>query len=375
MKKDFISKLLAFFKMYNKEVLENPDLFSKSFLDTYGDDYKQETLIFCKISTSGIAKSVKNNDINSIMDSAIELNRQYQINEYIALVLLGGYLYIKKIIPMETLKLLISKKTEINNRKINSEKNTKEYDDLEAFPSQNIEDSENLNQEYRPSKDNAAVPPKVEGTNDAVYSGFWPRLGALLLDCIFFSIPMFIFGRIIGDKFFLNAILVLAFLLYFAYLPKRYGWTPGKLILGLKIIRIDSLPIGWKEAFLRQSDRLFCFILASLSDYTAPDTGMIFINVIIFIFGIADLIIFFTNEKRRRIFDMIAGTVVIKSKYAGNIRENMNVLRQSADTPSTPSGGTDDSVATLKKLKDMLDLGLIEKAEFDAKKAEIMSKM
>jgi len=49
--------------------------------------------------------------------------------------------------------------------------------------------------------------------------------------------------------------------------------------------------------------------------------------------------------------------------------------QKSADTPVTPNGGTDDPVTTLKKLKDMLDLGLIEQAEFDAKKAEIMSRM
>jgi len=46
-----------------------------------------------------------------------------------------------------------------------------------------------------------------------------------------------------------------------------------------------------------------------------------------------------------------------------------------ADAPATPSVSSDDPVATLKKLKDMLDMGLIEQAEFDAKKAEIMSRM
>jgi membrane protease subunit (stomatin/prohibitin family) len=40
-----------------------------------------------------------------------------------------------------------------------------------------------------------------------------------------------------------------------------------------------------------------------------------------------------------------------------------------------PGGGADDPVATLKKLKDMLDMGLIEQAEFNAKKAEIVSRM
>ena len=49
--------------------------------------------------------------------------------------------------------------------------------------------------------------------------------------------------------------------------------------------------------------------------------------------------------------------------------------QKSADTSPAPGNGADDPVAALKKLKDMLELGLIEQAEFDAKKAEIMSRM
>ena len=49
--------------------------------------------------------------------------------------------------------------------------------------------------------------------------------------------------------------------------------------------------------------------------------------------------------------------------------------QQSAGTPPNQNAVADDPVATLKKLKEMLDLGLIEQAEFDAKKAEIMSRM
>ena len=45
------------------------------------------------------------------------------------------------------------------------------------------------------------------------------------------------------------------------------------------------------------------------------------------------------------------------------------------DTPASTGSSTDDPVASLKKLKDMLDLGLIEQAEYDAKKTEIMSRM
>jgi len=49
--------------------------------------------------------------------------------------------------------------------------------------------------------------------------------------------------------------------------------------------------------------------------------------------------------------------------------------QKSAETSPTPGAVTDDPVTALKKLKEMLDLGLIEQAEFNAKKAEIMSRM
>ena len=47
--------------------------------------------------------------------------------------------------------------------------------------------------------------------------------------------------------------------------------------------------------------------------------------------------------------------------------------QKSAETSPSPS--VDDPVTSLKKLKELLDLGLIEKAEFDTKKAEIMNRM
>lgn len=52
--------------------------------------------------------------------------------------------------------------------------------------------------------------------------------------------------------------------------------------------------------------------------------------------------------------------------------------KSAASSPAQGGAGSassDDPVATLKKLKDMLDMGLIEQAEYDAKKEEIMSRM
>lgn len=48
---------------------------------------------------------------------------------------------------------------------------------------------------------------------------------------------------------------------------------------------------------------------------------------------------------------------------------------QKSAAPATPAGNTEDPMETLSKLKKLLDAGLIEQAEYDAKKAEILSRM
>jgi len=48
---------------------------------------------------------------------------------------------------------------------------------------------------------------------------------------------------------------------------------------------------------------------------------------------------------------------------------------KTADSATPPNSDANDPVASLKKLKEMLDLELIEQVEYDTKKAEIMSRM
>lgn len=48
---------------------------------------------------------------------------------------------------------------------------------------------------------------------------------------------------------------------------------------------------------------------------------------------------------------------------------------QKSTTSSTPAGNAEDPMETLGKLKKLLDAGLIEQTEYDAKKAEILSRM
>jgi len=51
------------------------------------------------------------------------------------------------------------------------------------------------------------------------------------------------------------------------------------------------------------------------------------------------------------------------------------VQKSAEETGPAPKSDAEDPVTILKKLKEMLELGLIEQAEYDSKKAEIMSRM
>jgi uncharacterized RDD family membrane protein YckC len=171
------------------------------------------------------------------------------------------------------------------------------------------------------------------------YAGFWPRLGSLLLDFLImlplmamatwaawhyrlFQVYYVIPGTIFG-------------LFYSVYLVRRFGGTPGKLIVGIRIRKLDGEPVGYREALVRYSPGLVFGLLMSVAlilplfhmtdaEYqslsfrerakreielapswhkplrwtqTAWDWG--------------ELVVLLTNRKKRALHDFIAGTVVV----------------------------------------------------------------
>jgi hypothetical protein len=63
----------------------------------------------------------------------------------------------------------------------------------------------------------------------------------------------------------------------------------------------------------------------------------------------------------------------------GSLLELISYGKQHVGSPGTTAGATEEQVADpverLKKLKEMLDAGLISAGEFEAKRAEIVSKI
>lgn len=176
------------------------------------------------------------------------------------------------------------------------------------------------------------------------YAGFWPRSGSLLLDfAILFPLSgLVLWGEHYYRLFDVYYLLpgVLFGLFYYVYLVKRFGGTPGKLIMSIRIRKLDGGPVGYREAFIRYLPE---FILSSaisvalivpllhmsdaeylslsfLSRYQrlaalAPSwykTARIALSI--WVWG--ELIVLLTNRKRRALHDFIAGTVVVHNRSA-----------------------------------------------------------
>lgn len=95
--------------------------------------------------------------------------------------------------------------------------------------------------------------------------------------------------QLTGVPFLIGIVVTLG---YYIVLEGLWGATLGKLVLNLRVVKeADGLPIGWREALIRNVlrvvDGLFLYLV-----------GFILICV---------------SQKRQRLGDRIAGTIVIRS--------------------------------------------------------------
>lgn len=173
-----------------------------------------------------------------------------------------------------------------------------------------------------------------------IYGGFWKRFGAFWIDFLCF-LPL------IGITLWLNSEYRLFHLWYYipshliglwfyVYLVKQHGGTPGKLLLRLKIVKLDGTPVGYKEALLRYSV-LFVLSAASgaaivLGTLSMSDTEYfslgwqeralrqtelapfwyVWVTALMNVWIWGEFVVILTNKKRRALHDFMAGTVVVQ---------------------------------------------------------------
>ncbi|MBW2558374.1 MAG: RDD family protein [Deltaproteobacteria bacterium] len=155
-----------------------------------------------------------------------------------------------------------------------------------------------------------------------LYGGFWQRLVALSIDMIIlyiFTIILFLIGNLIVPfhydsmyladtssaliyavffPFYGMAVLVNA--AYFTYFYGTTGQTPGKKLLGLKVVRTDEKPMTFGIAFLRWVG----YIISKLPFFL----GFIWVAF---------------DGRKQGWHDKIAGTYVIKTSRYQEIKDQV----------------------------------------------------
>ncbi len=167
------------------------------------------------------------------------------------------------------------------------------------------------------------------------YAGFWIRTGSLIVDSgLTFALIdlMFLVNKKYAFSENSNMWFVLSMTVLTLYMLKRWGQSPGKMAMGIKVVTADYQPIGWRHIFLRN----LLDILQSLGYLTKvflvafgildlnlkilgdsvlpPDTFKFmsdkFKNLMMF-WTFSEILVLLTNDRRRALHDFLAGTVVI----------------------------------------------------------------
>ena len=186
------------------------------------------------------------------------------------------------------------------------------------------------------------LPTSLNG--ERVYAGFWKRFCAGWVDA-FIILPLaFLFLWLEGfDRtlaIFITIPASMLFAMYHVYFNARFGGTPGKLAVSIRIAKPNGMRIGWPEAWKRSAvDLVFAFLVlvvevwallqvvpehyASLgwsertlllADYQPPWYNLVTILQNVWIWS--EVVVLLFNKRKRAIHDFIAGTVVIKKEFA-----------------------------------------------------------
>ena len=199
---------------------------------------------------------------------------------------------------------------------------------------------------------NELLPTKFQGINQDVYAGFWVRLAAKLLDFIILLpvLGLVLYINSLSKSAAVNVLIpnLLFALAYEVVLVKIFGGTPGKLIMGLKIIQINGEAINWKASFYRYSVEFIIAIISvfvmyltlnMIDDITYINAGFLERSKLLATinpvpmqiqswasnsWSIIGAIVLISNARKRATHDFIAGSVVVKSIYLTKIKEIIN---------------------------------------------------
>lgn len=163
------------------------------------------------------------------------------------------------------------------------------------------------------------------------YSTFIARAAAHIIDRVLIGTALWAVGvHVLGLEPSQKsaAMFELALLaVFFIYCHGRWGATPGKMLMALKVISIDGKPVGYLQALLRYSPYIamgsLVMVLPEI-DLQAIRSGegenaelplewKVFLNINI-CWYVASMVYMLQRQDRRTLHDTLAYTVVISQK-------------------------------------------------------------
>jgi len=192
---------------------------------------------------------------------------------------------------------------------------------------------------YAPPASSVAGPTPEE-TGVLRYSGFWQRVGAYLIDMLLVT-PLAGIDYLFGSSTHLFPLYMLvpgqcvAIFLH-VFMVYKYGATPGKMALGLRVGLADGAPVTLTAALLRYSVLWLIGIVSGItlamaalktSDATWTTLGYLqrsqelvanapgwfmAVSVLSQVWVLASLITMLCNKQRRTLHDFIGGTTVFR---------------------------------------------------------------
>jgi uncharacterized RDD family membrane protein YckC len=173
----------------------------------------------------------------------------------------------------------------------------------------------------------------------SIYAGFVPRFLASVVDGLivwpFAYLFLFLRNQSLDVYEFVTILGFCFYRFYHIFFVARWGQTPGKMIARIKVVRLDGSPVGWREAFLRNSVETFLAAIVyflelkaathvSAVDYAAAAVSTRAALVQAFVpsytviiswlskgYVMSEFVVLWLNRKKRAIHDFIAGTVII----------------------------------------------------------------
>lgn len=138
-------------------------------------------------------------------------------------------------------------------------------------------------------------PLRHEINQSTEFGGFWIRVGASLIDIVLLTIPLFIIDQfyLAGTPFLVDLLSASMWWLYYALLHSSpWQASIGKKLLMLKVVTVKGDRVSFARATLRFFSEIISVLLLGL--------GLMMIG---------------WGGKKEGLHDIIAGTLVIKTKH------------------------------------------------------------